>query len=133
MIDILKLEEGLWALEEEGQNVLLKDCQKFGINKTERKHLLRILLLVVEKLGSCETLEPLIKQEWIKKLTRQEQTFFENVWEARTPGTGARIIFVIEEPDSIIIAAVDKSKGSLSHAVNRGVNRWRNFLKAKGR
>lgn len=130
MIDILKVEEGLWVLEEEGQNVLLKDCLQFGVGKSERKHLLRILLVMVEKLRSGEMFDPLIQQGWIKKLTRQEKTFFENVWEARDPGSHARVIFVIKDPETVIVAAVDKMKSSLSQAVNRGINRWRKYLKS---
>ena len=116
-------------LEEDGHNVLLRDCLEFGVSKQDKKHLLRVLVMVAEKLGSYETLEPLIEEEWIKQLVRQEKVLFENIWEARHPGNNARIIFVIREDDSIIIAAVNKSQGSLSQAVNRGVNRWKKFLK----
>lgn len=36
MIDILKMYEDLFVLEENGQNVLLKDCLKYRISKQER-------------------------------------------------------------------------------------------------
>lgn len=131
MVDILQIQKGVWVLEEEGQSVLVKDSVRYGITKAERKNLLQILSIVAEKLELGESLEPLIGQEFIKKLTRQEKTKFENIWEVRDPGINTRIIFIIEEPDSTIVAAVDKSQGSLSQAINRGVNRWREFLKTK--
>lgn len=129
MIDILNIENGIWVLVEDGYNVLLSDSAKFGINKQERKQLFRLLLVIAERLTKGESLEPLIKAEMIKKLTRQEKTIFENVWEVRNLSGGGRIIFVRRDPDSIIVSAVVKVHGSLSQAVNRGVNRWRKFLR----
>jgi hypothetical protein len=131
VINILEVESGIWILEEEGQNVLLKDCQRFGIGKETRKALMDIMSLTATYLAKGESLEPLIELGLLKKLQRQESAVQTDLWEARLVGRGGRLLFVMKRPDSIIVSAVDKNKGSLSQAINRGVKRWREFLKER--
>jgi len=131
MIDILQIDEGLWVLEEDGQNVALKDCVKFEITKTKRKDLFLVVVMVAKRLQKRVSLDSLVEQGLVKKLDRQKSVALADVWEARSPG-GGRIIFMIKDPDTIVISAVHKGHGSLTQAVDRGMGRWRRYLKEKG-
>lgn len=133
MIDILQVEDGIWVLQEDGLNVLLADCQKFGITKAERKGLLLFLREVVQALRQGENVQELVDRRVLKKLERQSKASEENLWEVRADSGSARILFMMMDPDAVIVSAVHKSRGSLRQAVNRGVNRWRNFLKTRGK
>ncbi len=131
MIDIIEVKPGIWVLEEDGQNVLLKDCQQFEIGKQERKTLFQSLEFLAKALQEGRSYAPLIEQCLLKKLQRQKEALELNLWEVRAEGRGERIIFAMREPNLIIVAAVHKSKGGMSQAVNRGVKRWKRFLKGK--
>lgn len=131
MVDIIESENGIWSLVEDGQNVLFRDCVCFGISKRERKSLFAILRETTDLLIEGGSLEPLMKKGVLKQLTRQLEAVRENLWEIRSDGKGARLVFVLQNPRTIIISAVDKGKGSLSQAVQRGVKRWKTFLKTE--
>lgn len=133
MTGIIQVEQGIWILEEEKQNVLLKDCLRFKIEKQARKSLMDILSAVARYLMEGKSLEPLIQSRLIKRLTRQEDAVQENIWEVRAEGWGGRLVFIMKEPNSIVVAAVNKNAGSLSQTVNRGLKRWKNFLKEQRR
>ncbi|MDO8518663.1 MAG: hypothetical protein Q7T11_00685 [Deltaproteobacteria bacterium] len=129
MIAILQIENGIWALEEDGRNVLLADCLRFGIKKQDRTSLMNILTAAVGLLREGKNFDVLIRKNQIKKLDREKEAVKENIWEVRSEGWGGRIVFVLKDPDTIIVSAVDKGKGSLSQAINRGIKRWKQFLK----
>ncbi len=130
MVAILKIAEGLWVLEEEGQNVLFKDSVAFGLSKAERKHLFWVISMVASCRQQAKSLAPYIKCGYIKKLDRQVTTKNGDVWEARDLCKGGRIIFIIDDNNTVIVAAVHKSRGKLSHAINRGIKRWKKYLKS---
>lgn len=132
MIDILEIEQGLWVLEEDGRNVLLKDCERFGITRQDRKSLLNTLSVVVGLLAERERLDPLVHQGFLKRLIRQQGAYDDDVWEVRSDGSSGRVVFVMRAPDAVIVAAVDKRRGCLSNAVNRGVKRWKKFTRENG-
>ena len=120
---------GLWILEEEEHNVLLKDCLKFGLTKVERVWLFQTLQEVVGEIQAGGSVQDFIEAGELKHLDRQKETDGLDVWEVRDPGRGGRIIFIREDSDSIVVAAVDKRKSSHSQAVSRGVKRWKGYLK----
>lgn len=130
-LDIIVVETGIWTLEEDGKNVFLVDCQKFGILKSERKELLVFLREAVAAFRGSGFIDVLIERGNLKKLSRQKEAVNKDLWEIRRDGDGARILFVRISSDVVVVAAVDKGKGSLSQAVNRGVKRWKNYLKTK--
>lgn len=129
MIDIIQIENGIWVLEEDGQNVLLADCLKFGIKRQDRKSLMRTLGVASRLLKTGKGLEGLVGQNVLKKLDRQKEASNIGIWEVRADGKRERIVFVLKEPDTIVVSAVEKGKGSLSQAINRGIKRWTTFLK----
>ena len=132
-IDIIEVGPGIWVIEEEGKNVFLDDCQQFEIDKIERRVLWHYLKEVAQAIREGEEIQPLIDRGILKKLSRQTKAAKQDLWEIRTDWGGARILFIRIDPKLVVVAAVHKSRGSLSHAVNRGVNRWKNYLKAKGK
>lgn len=131
MFGIIEIEEILWVLTENGRNVLLEDCQKFGISRTDRFFILGLLYSIVEAIRLGDPLESFIEDGVLKKLDRQPKVQTADVWEIRDTGRQTRLIFVRDKMDSIIVSAVSKLHGSLSQAINRGVNRWTNYLKQK--
>lgn len=120
---------GLWILEENGQNVLLRDCLKFGLGKVERIWLFQTLQDVVAEIQSGNSIEGFIKEDVLKCLDRQKETKELNIWEVRDPGRGGRIIFIRDDPNSIVVAAVNKRRSSHNQAIRRGVKRWKDYLK----
>lgn len=135
IIAIIELESGIQTLSEGGVNVLHKDCLRFGMAKTERRELLIYLRQAVAAFRECdeELLKGLLEGRYLKKLERQKKAREENLWEVRKEGRGARILFMRLDSNAVVVAAVEKGAGSLSQAVNRGVNRWRDYLKTKGK
>lgn len=129
MYEIKEHSRGLWVLEEEGQNVLLKDCLKFGLEKAERIWLFQTLQDFVGEIQEGRAIEDFIDQGLVKRLDRQKETEGFDLWEVRDPGRAGRIIFIRKDPDVIIIAAVDKGRFSHGQAIRRGVRRWKNYLK----
>lgn len=129
MISILEIEKGIWTLQENGKSVLLLDCLQFGISKQVRKSLMNVLTVVTSRLIRGESLESLVENGLLKKLIRQKEVVGENFWELRNEGQGERIIFTMREPHSIIVAAANKAKGPLNQSINRGVKRWKKFLR----
>ncbi len=133
MYDIREHSAGLWILEEEGQNVLLKDCLKFSLSKVERVRLFQILREVVAEIQIGGAIDDFISAGELKRLERQKETEGLDVWEVRDPGRGGRIVFIREDPNSIVVAAVDKRQFSHSQAILRGVKRWKSYLKERAK
>lgn len=129
MYDKLYIEDSLWVLEEDGKNVLLKDSQANGVSKSERKRLFILFLGAAQAIRDGESLDPYLYSGCLKCLDRQEKAVRSNLWEIRDEGSGTRLIFVREDPDTIIVAAVSKRCGNLSQAVHRGANRWAKYKK----
>lgn len=128
MIDLMKYKLGIYVLAENGQNVFLKDCIAFGIGSQTRKFIERILKETVLCIQNRMGFDRLIKANLLKRLDRQSKAKKYDLWEIREPG-GSRLIFMLQDPDTIILSAVHKGRGNLSNAVNRGVNRWLNYQK----
>lgn len=129
MITLSFIEEGIWVLEENGRNVLLKDAVQFGISKLERKFLYQQLSVTARLLKSGDDLAYLIKEGILKPLDRNLKAKKHHLWEIRDVGRGGRLIFVMLKPDTVIVSAVSKRKDSLSQAIHRGINRWEGYLK----
>lgn len=128
MIDLIHLEPGITSLTENGISVLQKDSIRFAISRRQSRFLRRIIKTFSACIQSDFDYGRLIEDGFVRKLERQAKAGQYNLWEAREPG-GARIIFRIEKPNMIIVSAVQKSRGSLTEAINRGTNRWQSYLK----
>lgn len=130
MIDILYVEDAIWVLEEKGKNVFLQDCLENEIKREDRLVLLDLIRdfsLAIQ--GDDRLLNGLIKSGFVKKLDKQPKALHYDLWEIRSDGKPQRVILVKINPQLVIVAAVDKSKKSQKNAINRGVNRWKEFLK----
>ena len=111
----------------------MKDCLKFGLGKTERIWLFQTLQDFVAEIQNERPVDGFIDEGVIKRLEIQKETEGLNIWEVRDPGRAGRIIFIREDPCAIIVAAVDKGRGSHSQAVRRGVKRWKDYLKERAK
>ncbi|QQR80856.1 MAG: hypothetical protein IPJ69_01495 [Deltaproteobacteria bacterium] len=130
MIDIIQVEGVIWVLEEGGRNIFLQDCQDNGIDRMQRFELLDSIRDFSEAIThDQELLEKLIESGFLKKLNKQAKAQQYDLWEVRSDGKPYRVILIRVNPHIVIVAAVDKSKKSQKNAINRGVNRWKEFLK----
>lgn len=129
MIELSLIQDGIGVLVEEGISVFVVDSQKYGISRVEKKFLFTHLEDVASFLRNGYDLKPLIDAGFLKKLTHDAKCIENNLWEIRDPGRGGRLIFVLDDPESIIISAVSKRVGSQNQAIKRGMKRWGNFLK----
>lgn len=125
----LKIDENLFVLTEDGQNVLYKDCLKYRISRQKREIVFNNLLTAIKLFEEGVSLRTFQDRGILKKLVYQPKTRLYDVWEIRDEGLGTRLIFIWEKPNTIIVSAVTKRMGSLTQAINRGVNRWKKYLR----
>jgi len=130
-VSIINIEENVFVLGEADQNVFLLDAVRFDISKKDRIALFDNLTLVARSLFYGEDLDIYERAGILKKLTGQLKAKKYNLWEIRDEATHGRLIFVREDPDAIIVAAVNKGRGRLDQAINRGANRWAKYQRKK--
>lgn len=121
----------LFVVLENDINVLHADANRFGILKEEKRELMRIVRAVAKTIRTdgATSLDLLLREGVLKKIEREQSVKNLSVWEARSEAHGARIFFLLLNPNTIIVSAVNKTYHSQSQAINRGMKRWKMLLK----
>lgn len=126
----------LFALFENEQSVIDLDSNSTGLLREHKRQLLRDLMVIcrtVETEG-INSLKRFVEMDILKKLENDKKAArLGNLWEVRSNQHAGRIIFVFEDPNSIVVSAVNKGTKKMkddpqTQAINRGANRWQTLL-----
>lgn len=127
--------EGLYELiDEKGQSCLDADAIRSKLGKPVKRDLKNTLALICQalKIRGMGALLDFIEEGLLKKIDRNSRAVEHNLWEIRNPAHGGRLFFIMDEEGQIIVSAVDKfatqDSKAQDKAINRGINRWENFL-----
>lgn len=124
--NIIRYYENIYSLTNLGHSVLDLDCVKYGVDKIQRRSLVRILRSIAKEIKQGFSINDYIEMGFLKKLVRDvgDQN---NVWEVRDEGHHCRLIFLIDKKKIIILSVANKLNQNLSQAIKRGLKRWKKF------
>lgn len=122
----------LFVLYENEQSVIDIDAHTTGLAREHKKRLLRDLMEICRAVETdgAEAFKRFVDGDILAKLNKDEKAAkLGTLWEVRSNQHPGRIIFVFEDPNSIVVSAVNKGtkkkqESPQTQAINRGVNRW---------